>query len=231
MELPAYHVPGIKGVLLHVWERVWSFIKKAGTILFLCCAVMWFLGSFGFEDGTFGMVDEESSLLAVIGGLIAPIFAPLGFGNWRAVAASLSGFVAKEGIVSTIGVVLGLGEAGETDPGLWAAVMAMFPTGMAAFSFLLFNMLDSPCLAALSTVAKEMNSKKWTWFTIGFQTLFAYTITFMVYQLGSWIAYGVFGPATIIALLVLAVYIYLLFRPTPEQRAFKASGKAMNNAS
>lgn len=231
MELPAYHVPGIKGVLLHVWERVWSFIKKAGTILFLCCAVMWFLGSFGFEDGTFGMVDEESSLLAAIGGLIAPIFAPLGFGNWRAVAASLSGFVAKEGIVSTIGVVLGLGEPSETDPGLWVAVMAMFPTGMAAFSFLLFNMLDSPCLAALSTVAKEMNSKKWTWFTIGFQTLFAYTITFMVYQLGSWIAYGVFGPATIIALLVLAVYVYLLFRPTPEKRAFKASRKAMNNAS
>lgn len=228
MELPSYHFPSAKGVLLHVWERVWSFIKKAGTILFLCCAVMWFLGSFGFEDGAFGMVGEESSLLAMIGGFIAPIFEPLGFGNWRAVAASLSGFVAKEGIVSTIGVVLGLGDAGETDPTLWAAVMAMFPTGMAAFSFLLFNMLDSPCLAALSTVAKEMNSKKWTWFTIGFQTVFAYTITFMVYQLGSWIAYGTFGSATIVALLVLAVYIYLLFRPTPEKRAFKMAKKAMN---
>ena len=230
MELPAYHFPSVKGVLLHVWERILSFIKKAGTILFLCCAVMWFLGSFGFENGSFGLVGEESSLLATIGGFIAPIFAPLGFGNWQAVAASLSGFVAKEGIVSTIGVVLGLGEAGETDPGLWSAVMTMFPTGMAAFSFLLFNLLDSPCLAAISTVAKEMNSKKWTWFTIGFQTVFAYTITLMVYQIGSWIAYGSFGVGTVIALFILVIYLYLLFRPTSEKRAFKNSMRAMNQA-
>lgn len=228
MELPSYHLPNAKGVIRHVWDRVWSFIKKAGTILFLCCVVMWFLGSFGFDQGSFGLVEEDSSLLASIGGFIAPIFAPLGFGNWQAVAASLSGFVAKEGIVSTIGVVLGLGEAGEGDPSLWTAVMTMFPSGMAAFSFLLFNMLDSPCLAAISTVAKEMNSKKWTWFTIAFQTVFAYTVTFMVYQIGSWIAYGTFHAMTVIALLILLVYIYLIVRPSPEKKAYLSSKKAIN---
>lgn len=218
MELPAYHVPGVKSILLHVWERLWSFLKKAGTILFVCSAVMWLLVSFGFENGTFGLVAEENSLLAYIGGFIAPLFAPLGFGNWQAVASSLSGFVAKEQIVSTLAVLVGNADLTEGDPTLWVSVMSIFTTGMAGFSFLIFNLLDSPCLAALSTVAKEMNSKKWTVFAIVFQNVFAYAIAFMVFQLGSWIAYGTFTAWTILALLVLIVFLYLIFRPDPSRR-------------
>lgn len=222
MELPQYHFPAVKNVLLHVWERVWSFLKKAGTILFLCCAVMWFLGTFGVAGGRFGMVEEmegAKSLLEVIGGFIAPVFAPLGFGNWQAVAASLSGFVAKEGIVSTMGVIVGMADAAETDAGLWAAVMAMFPSALAAFSFLLFNLLDSPCLAAISTMAKEMNSKKWTWFAIVYQNVFAYGVTLIVYQLGSLFLGGSFGIGSVAAILALGVLLWLIFRPSPESKA------------
>ena len=149
MELPQYHIPSVKGVLLHVWERVWAFLKKAGTILFLCCAVMWFLSSFGIQDGAFGLVDTENSLLAVIGSAIAVIFAPLGFDTWQAVASSLSGFVAKEGIVSTMGVLSGLGEVEEYAVSMHDQFAAFFPTTMVAVSFLLFNLFDSPCLAAI----------------------------------------------------------------------------------
>jgi Fe2+ transport system protein B len=160
MELPAYHAPSPKGVLLSVWERVWAFLKKAGTILFLCCAVMWFLGNFGFAGGNFGLVDAEDSLLAVIGGAIAFIFKPLGFGTWQAVASSLSGFVAKEGIVSTMGVLSGLGEIEGYSAAYQAQFAAFFPSMLAAFSFMVFNLFDSPCLAALSTTAKEMNNRQ-----------------------------------------------------------------------
>lgn len=222
MELPQYHIPSPRNVLLHVWERVWSFLKKAGTILFICCAVMWFLGTFGVSGGRFGMVEEmegAKSLLEIIGGFIAPLFAPLGFGNWQAVAASLSGFVAKEGIVSTMGVIVGMADAAETDMGLWAAVMAMFPSALAAFSFLLFNLLDSPCLAAISTMAKEMNNKRWTWFAILYQNAFAYGITLMVYQFGKVLTGGGFGLGTMAAIAVLAVFLWLLFRPSPEKKA------------
>ena len=216
MELPKYHMPAAKSLLMHVWERLWSFLKKAGTVLFVCCAVMWFLVTFGFENGSFTMVEEGNSLLAGIGNLLSPIFAPLGFGNWQAVASSLSGFVAKEQIVSTISVISGAGDLAETDPSLWVATMGMFTTGMGAVSFLIFNLLDSPCLAAISTVAKEMNSKKWTTFAIVFQTLFAYTIALMVYQLGSWMVYGTFGAGTVVGLIILAIYLFLLFRPMPK---------------
>lgn len=156
MELPQYHVPSVKGVLLHVWERVWAFLKKAGTILFLCCAVMWFLSSFGIQDGAFGLVDTENSLLAVIGSAIAVIFAPLGFDTWQAVASSLSGFVAKEGIVSTMGVLSGLGEVEEYAVSMHDQFAAFFPTTMVAVSFLLFNLFDSPCLAAISQPQKSL---------------------------------------------------------------------------
>lgn len=226
MELPSYHIPSAKGILLHVWERLWSFLKKAGTVLFVCCAIMWFLVTFGFENGTFGMVEQNQSLLAGIGNFIAPVFAPLGFGNWQAVASSLSGFVAKEQIVSTMAVIVGNADLSEGDPSLWIAVMGMFTTGMGAFSFLIFNLLDAPCLAALSTVAKEMNSKKWTAFAIIFQTVYAYTIALLVYQLGSWIAYGTFTAWTIVALLILLVYLFLLFRPDPSRRASAKLEKA-----
>ena len=217
MELPQYHIPSVKTVLMHVWERLKGFIIKAGTILFLACVVMWFLGGFGFaEDGSFGMVESGQSLLAVIGGAFAPIFAPLGFGEWQPVAASLSGFTAKEAIVSTMGVLANVSEDLAEEASVVAPAVAMwFPSAMAAFSFLLFNMLDSPCLAAIATMAQQMQSKKWFWFAIIFQNLFAYVVCLIVYQLGSVLTGGAFGIWTIIALILLAVLLFLLFRPDP----------------
>ena len=178
MELPQYHIPQAKTVLLHVWERLKGFIIKAGTILFLACVVMWFLGGFGFTNGGFGLVDDSAdSLLAVIGGFIAPIFAPLGFGEWQPVAASLSGFTAKEAIVSTMGVLANVAESKSEDTVTVAqAIQSWFPSAVAAFSFLLFNLLDSPCLAAIATMAQQMQSKKWFWFAILFQNVFAYLV-------------------------------------------------------
>ena len=217
MELPQYHIPSVKTVLMHVWERLKGFIIKAGTILFLACVVMWFLGGFGFaEDGSFGMVESGQSLLAVIGGAFAPIFAPLGFGEWQPVAASLSGFTAKEAIVSTMGVLANVSEDLAEEASVVAPAVAMwFPSAAAAFSFLLFNMLDSPCLAAIATMAQQMQSKKWFWFAIIFQNLFAYVVCLIVYQLGSVLTGGAFGIWTIIALILLAVLLFLLFRPDP----------------
>lgn len=218
IELPQYHVPSVKTVLLHVWERVWSFLKKAGTILFLCCMVMWFLATFGVENGAFGMVEDmEASFLAIIGTFLAPIFAPLGFGSWQAVASSLSGFVAKEGIVSTMGVLAKMAEATETDAALWQYVMTDFFHGsaLAGFTFLTFNLLDSPCLAAISTMAKEMGNKGWTAFAVIFQNVFAYAVCLMIYQLGSFAMGGGFGIGTAVAVIVLAAGLYLLFRPAP----------------
>ena len=219
IELPQYHVPSVKTVLLHVWERVWSFLKKAGTILFLCCMVMWFLATFGVENGAFGMVEDmEASFLAIIGTFLAPIFAPLGFGSWQAVASSLSGFVAKEGIVSTMGVLANMAEATESDAALWQYVMTDFFHGsaLAGFTFLTFNLLDSPCLAAISTMAKEMGNKGWTAFAVIFQNVFAYAVCLMIYQLGSFAMGGGFGIGTAAAVIVLAVTLYLLFRPAPK---------------
>ena len=216
MELPAYHVPSAKTVLLHVWERLKGFIIKAGTILFLACVVMWFLSGFGFTPEGFGLVEESSeSLLAVIGGAIAPLFAPLGFGSWQAVAASLSGFTAKEAIVSTMGVLANV--AGDVEDALTVAseVAAWFPSALAAFSFLLFNMLDSPCLAAIATMAQQMQSRKWFWFAILFQNLFAYAVCLCVYQIGMLFAGGAFGGGSVFALVVLAFMLFMLLRPDP----------------
>lgn len=230
MELPAYHLPSLKGILLHVWERVWAFMKKAGTILFLCCAVMWFLGSFGFADGAFGLVDSADSLLASIGGVLAPIFAPLGFGTWQAVASSLSGFVAKEGIVSTMSLLSSLGtEIEEYDASMHAAFQAFFPTSIAAVSFLIFNCFDSPCLAAISTMAKEIGSRKYFWYSILFQNVAAYCVTLIIYQLvGVALGEVVFGPATVVAGILLIGVLYLLFRKDPnrETKNVKALGQA-----
>ncbi len=221
MELPAYHIPQVKTVLLHVWERLKGFIIKAGTILLLACIVMWFLAGYGFTDGGFGAVENASdSLLAAIGGAIAVIFAPLGFGvgehAWASVAASISGFSAKEAIVSTMGTLANV--AGDVeDAGTVAdAVGTWFPSAIAAFSFLLFNLLDSPCLAAISTMAKEMNDRKWFWFAILFQNVFAYVVTFMVYQIGA-VATGAasFGAGTVIAIVFVIAFLFLLFRPDP----------------
>ena len=216
MELPQYHVPQVKTVLLHVWERLKGFIIKAGTILFLACVVMWFLGGFGFTDGGFGMVEDSAdSLMAAIGGVIAPIFALLGFGEWQPVAASISGFTAKEAIVSTMGVLANVAGDTEDAVNVAAGVASWFPTGIAAFSFLMFNLLDSPCLAAIATMAKEMNSRKWFWFAIVFQNVFAYLVCLCFYQIGSFVTGGAFGIGTVAGFVVLIVMLFMLFRPDP----------------
>ena len=216
MELPQYHIPQVKTVLLHVWERLKGFIIKAGTILFLACVVMWFLGGFGFTDGGFGMVEDSAdSLMAAIGGVIAPIFAPLGFGEWQPVAASISGFTAKEAIVSTMGVLANVAGDTEDAVNVAAGVASWFPTGVAAFSFLMFNLLDSPCLAAIATMAKEMNDRKWFWFAILFQNIFAYIVCLCFYQIGSFVTGGAFGIGTVVGFVVLIVMLFLLFRPDP----------------
>ena len=216
MELPQYHIPQVKTVLLHVWERLKGFIIKAGTILFLACVVMWFLGGFGFTDGGFGMVEDSAdSLMAAIGGVIAPIFAPLGFGEWQPVAASISGFTAKEAIVSTMGVLANVAGDTEDAVNVAAGVASWFPTGIAAFSFLMFNLLDSPCLAAIATMAKEMNDRKWFWFAILFQNIFAYIVCRCFYQIGSFVTGGAFGIGTVVGFAVLIVMLFLLFRPDP----------------
>lgn len=232
MELPQYHVPQAKTVLLHVWERLKGFIIKAGTILFLACVVMWFLGGFGFENGGFGLVEESgNSLLAVIGGFIAPLFAPLGFGEWQPVAASLSGFTAKEAIVSTMGVLANV--TGDTEDAVTVAqaVQTWFPTSLAALSFLIFNLLDSPCLAAIATMAQQMQSKKWFWFAILFQNIFSYIVCLCIYQIGSFVTGGSFGVGTVFGFVFAAIILFLLFRPDPykDQKVYsKRSVQAAN---
>ncbi len=217
MELPQYHIPQPKTVLLHVWERLKGFIIKAGTILFVACVVIWFLGAYGVENGSFGLVDDAgNSLLAIIGSFIAPVFAPLGFGQWQPVAASLSGFSAKEMIVSSMGVLAGLAEEVSEDPVTVAqAVAAWFPSSLAAISFLIFNLLDSPCLAAIATMAQQMQSKKWFWFAILYQNLFAYVVCLCIYQIGTLITGGAFTVWSAVAIVLLAVMLFLLFRPDP----------------
>ena len=236
MELPEYHIPSAKTVLLHVWERLKGFIIKAGTILFLACVVMWFLSGFGFGPDGFGMVDSNDSLLAKIGGVIAPVFAPLGFGQWQPVAASLSGFTAKEAIVSTMGVLASV--AGDVeDAGVVAPAVAQWfvvggvPSALAAFCFLMFNMLDSPCLAAIATMAQQLQSRKWFWFAILFQNVFAYITTMIVFQVGSLIAYGTFSIGTVIAFVFLAAILFLLFRPDPYKELKSVSRRSVDAAS
>ena len=218
MELPQYHIPSAKTVLLHVWERLKGFIIKAGTILFLATVIMWVLSSIGSTGSGIGFVeDSNDSIMAILGGILAPIFAPLGFGKWQPVAASISGFSAKESIVSTMGVLANVaGDDAEDTMIVGAAIKAWFPTAVAAFSFLLFNLLDSPCLAAISTMAHEMQSRKWFWFAILFQNIFSYVVTLCVYQIGLVVTgAGSFGIGTIVALIFVAIILFLLFRPDP----------------
>ncbi len=218
MELPQYHIPSVKTVLLHVWERLKGFIIKAGTILFLATVIMWILSSIGNTGSGIGFVeDSNDSIMAILGGILAPIFAPLGFGKWQPVAASISGFSAKESIVSTMGVLANVaGDDAEDTMIVGAAIKAWFPTAVAAFSFLLFNLLDSPCLAAISTMAHEMQSRKWFWFAILFQNIFAYVVTLCVYQIGLVVTgAGSFGIGTIVALILAVILLFLLFRPDP----------------
>ena len=229
MELPQYHIPQAKTVLLHVWERLKGFIIKAGTILFLACVVMWFLGGFGFVDGSFGMVEDSAdSLMAMIGGVIAPLFAPLGFGEWQPVAASISGFTAKEAIVSTMGVLANVSGDTEDAVNVAAGVASWFPSSIAAFTFLMFNLLDSPCLAAIATMAQQMQSRKWFWFAILFQNIFAYLVCLCVYQIGSFVTGGAFGVGTAVGFLFLIAILFMLFRPDPYKNQKVYSKRSVN---
>ena len=229
MELPQYHIPQAKTVLLHVWERLKGFIIKAGTILFLACVVMWFLSSFGFVDGGFGLVEESAdSILAMLGGAIAILFRPLGFGEWQPVAASISGFTAKEAIVSTMGVLANVSGDTEDAVNVAAGVASWFPSSIAAFTFLMFNLLDSPCLAAIATMAQQMQSRKWFWFAILFQNIFAYIVCLCVYQIGSFVTGGAFGVGTAVGFLFLIAILFMLFRPDPYKNQKVYSKRSVN---
>ena len=212
MELPAYHLPTLGNVLRSMWERGWSFIKKAGTIILLATIFIWFVSNYGFVDGHFGRVEDLSDgLLATIGNAIAWIFIPLGFGTWKATVAAITGLVAKENVVGTFGILYGFAEVAEDGAEVWSNVAADFATS-GAYAFLVFNLLCAPCFAAIGAIKREMNSAKWTWFAIGYQTVFAYCISLIVYQLWELFAFGNFGVGTIVAFILLAIFIYLLFR-------------------
>ena len=216
MELPAYHVPAANNVLRATWERGWSFIKRAGTIILASSIILWFLQGFGFVDGQFGMVeDNNNSILAAIGSAICIIFAPLGFGDWQSTVAVFTGLIAKENVVSTFGVLFGVGaEVAEDDPSLWTAVAAHY-TPLMAYSFMIFNLLCAPCFAAMGAIKREMNNWKWTLGAIGYMCGLAYVVSFIVYQIGSLFVGGGFGIGTVIAILAVIAIVYLLVRKNP----------------
>ena len=226
MELPAYHMPTVINVLRSMWERGWSFIKKAGTVILLSTIFVWFTSSFGFVDGHFGMVEDLSDgLLASIGQAIAWIFAPLGWGNWQAAVAAITGLVAKENVVGTFGILYGFAEVAEDGEEIWGTLAQSFTT-VSAYSFLVFNLLCAPCFAAIGAIKREMNNAKWTWFAIGYQTLLAYGVSLCIYQLGTWFTSGSFGIGAIVALLLVALFIYLMVRPYKESKSLKVGAKA-----
>lgn len=219
MELPDYHLPTVKSVLSSMWERGWSFIKRAGTVILVSTVFIWFLSNFGFVDGYFGMLEETQmnlSLLAVIGSGIAWFFQPLGFGFWQAAVASIAGLVAKENVVGTLGVLYGYVEVAEDGAEFWSILANQF-TIASAYSFLIFNLLCAPCFAAMGAIKKEMNNKKWFAFAILYQTIFAYIIAFIVYQIGTWAIGGTFGFGVILAFILIVGIVYLLFRSQEKE--------------
>lgn len=212
MEMPAYHAPRVMNVLRSMWERGWSFIKKAGTVILLSTIVIWFLQSFGFENGGFAMVEDiNHSLLAMIGQTFAWIFTPLGWGEWKGAVATITGLVAKENVVATFGQLYGFVEVAEDGTEIWGT-LAMSFTALSAYSFLAFNLLCAPCFAAMGAIKREMNNGKWTAFAIIYQCVFAYAVALIIYQIGNFILYGVFGIWTVVALIVIIAVIYLLLR-------------------
>lgn len=226
MELPAYHWPTVGNVLRSMWERGWSFIKKAGTVILLATILVWFTSSFGWADGSFGMVEMESSILAAIGNAIAWIFAPLGWGTWQAAVASITGLIAKENVVGTFGVLFGgFEEVAENGWQVWANVRAAF-TPLSAYSFLIFNLLCAPCFAAIGAIRREMNSAKWTWFAIGYQCGFAYAVSLVVYQLGLLFTGSGNIIGSIAAFALVALFLFLLLRPYKESNVLKAKAVA-----
>ena len=219
MELPAYHAPTAGNVLRSTWERGWSFIKKAGTIILLSSVVLWFLQGFGWEDGGFGMVEDmNNSVLAAIGGVIAYIFIPLGFGNWKAAVATITGLIAKENVVATFGILYNYaGELAENGDEIWGMVAADY-TKLSAYAFMIFNLLCAPCFAAMGAIKREMNNGKWTAFAIGYMCVFAYAVSMIVYRIGMLLS-GAFSIWTVVAIILLAAMIYLLARKNPYREA------------
>jgi len=240
MELPAYHWPTVGNVLRSMWERGWSFIKKAGTIILLSTIVLWFLMSFGWVDGSFGMLDfdglegaaleaaQAQCVLAKIGSVIAPIFAPLGWtqggSGWKMAVAAVSGLIAKENVVATFGMLFGFAEVAENGAEVWGS-LAQVLTPIAAYGYLVFNLLCAPCFAAMGAIKREMNNPKWFWFAIGYQCGLAYVVSLCIYQIGTLISTGAFGVGTVVAFLLVAAFIYLLFRPYKESKTLNVKVK------
>ena len=237
MELPAYHVPTVGNVLRGMWERGWSFIKKAGTIILLSTIVVWFLMNFGWTDGSFGMLSfdglegtaleaaQAECILAKIGNAVAWIFAPLGWGNWKMTVAAITGLIAKENVVGTIGQLFGFAEVAEDGAEIWGN-LASSMTALAAYSYLVFNLLCAPCFAAMGAIKREMNNTKWFWFAIGYQCILAYVVSLCIFQIGSLITAGTFGIGTVVAFLLIIGFIYLLFRPYKESQTLNVTVKA-----
>ena len=237
MELPAYHWPTVGNVLRSMWERGWSFIKKAGTIILLSTIVVWFLMNFGWTDGSFGMLNfdglegtaleaaQAECILAKIGNAVAWIFAPLGWGNWKMTVAAITGLIAKENVVGTIGQLFGFAEVAEDGAEIWGN-LASSMTALAAYSYLVFNLLCAPCFAAMGAIKREMNNTKWFWFAIGYQCILAYVVSLCIFQIGSLITAGTFGIGTVVAFLLIIGFIYLLFRPYKESQTLNVTVKA-----
>ena len=229
MELPAYHMPTVGNVLRSMWERGWSFIKKAGTIILLSTIILWFLMSFGWADGKFGMLEAEQlndSILASIGNVIAPIFAPLGWTKagegWKMAVAAITGLIAKENVVATFGMLFGFAEVAEDGSEIWGN-LAQVMTPIAAYGFLVFNLLCAPCFAAMGAIKREMNNAKWFWFAIGYQCGLAYIVSLCIYQFGTLFTGGGFGLWTVVAVVLLIAFLYMLFRPYKESKSLKVA--------
>ena len=231
MELPAYHWPTVGNILRSMWERGWSFIKKAGTIILLSTIVLWFLMGFGWEGGSFGMVEElNNSILAKIGSAIAWIFAPLGWTKagegWKMAVAAVTGLIAKENVVATFGMLFGFAEVAEDGAEIWGN-LAQVMTPVAAYGFLVFNLLCAPCFAAMGAIKREMNNAKWFWFAIGYQCGLAYVVALCIYQIGTLLTGGGFGIGTVVAFVLVAAFLYLLFRPYKESNSLKVNTKSI----
>lgn len=231
MELPAYHWPTVGNILRSMWERGWSFIKKAGTIILLSAIVLWFLMGFGWEGGSFGMVEElNNSILAKIGSAIAWIFAPLGWTKagegWKMAVAAVTGLIAKENVVATFGMLFGFAEVAEDGAEIWGN-LAQVMTPIAAYGFLAFNLLCAPCFAAMGAIKREMNNAKWFWFAIGYQCGLAYVVSLCIYQIGTLLTGGGFGIGTVVAFVLVAAFLYLLFRPYKESNSLKVNTKSI----
>ena len=219
-------MPTAGNLLRSMWERGWSFIKKAGTIILLSTIVLWFLQGFGFEDG-FGMVEDmENSILARIGNVIAPIFTPLGWGDWKAAVAAVTGLIAKENVVGTFGILYGFAEVAEDGAEVWGSLASSY-TALAAYSFLIFNLLCAPCFAAIGAIRREMNSAKWTWFAIGYQCVFAYVVSLCVYQFGNFFTGGGFGIGTAAAIVIVIAFLYLLLKPFKESNTLRINKRVV----